>query len=88
MMEYKLTNGEVLTDEDLEREAEQYEKGTWEGGLVNLRLGRPTLSNEELGYVTFKAPKSRIAAMEQAARERGMSKSQFMRAAMESAITA
>lgn len=85
-MEYRLDNGEVLTDDDLEREAMEYESGTWEGHLVNLRVGRPPISGEELGTVTFKAPRSRIAAMEQRAREQGMTKSQFMRSAMERAI--
>lgn len=85
-MEYKLANGEVLTDEDLEREAEMWENDTWEGHLVNIRIGRPPISDEELGVVTFKAPKSRIAAMERKASEQGVSKSQFMRAAMEQAI--
>lgn len=85
-MQYTLDNGEVLTDDDIEREAAEYESGTWEGHLVNLRIGRPPISSEELGTVTFKAPKSRIAAMERAAAERGMTKSQFMRRAMERAL--
>ena len=85
-MEYELANGEMLTDAEIEREAAEYEAGTWEGGLVRLRIGRPPICDEELGVVTFKAPKSRIAAMERKASELGMSKSQFMRAAMERAI--
>lgn len=85
-MEYKLANGYILTDEEIEREAEQYEAGTWEGHLVNIRIGRPPICDEELGTVTFKAPKSRIAAMERKASEEGVSKSQFMREAMEAAI--
>lgn len=86
MTEYELDNGYVLTEEEIEREAEMWESDTWEGPLVNLRIGRPPISSEELGTVTFKAPKSRIAAMEERARSEGMSKSQFMRKAMEQAI--
>lgn len=85
-MEYVLANGEVLTDEELEREAEEYENGTWEGHLTNVRIGRPNLCDEELGTVTFKAPRSRIEAMERKAASQGMTKSQFMREAMEQAI--
>ena len=85
-MEYKLASGRVVTDEDMEREAEMWESDTWEGGFTNIRIGRPPLSDEELGVVTFKAPLSRIAAMERKAEEQGLSKSQFMRNAMERAI--
>ena len=85
-MEHKLANGEVLTDEDIERECEEYEAGTWSGGLKNLRIGRPRYSDEELETVTFKAPKSKVEAMQQMAKEQGISKSEFMRRAMEKAI--
>ena len=87
MAEYRLKNGEVLTDEDLEREAAEYENGTWEGGFESIRIGRPPISAEELGTVTFKAPKSRIAAMERKASQQGVTKSQFMCAALERALT-
>lgn len=86
MADCKLINGETVTDEDFERWADEWENDTWEGPLVDIRIGRPPISDEELGVVTFKAPKSRIAAMERKASEQGMSKSQFMRAAMERAI--
>ena len=86
MAEYVLDNGYILTDEEIEREAHIIENDLWEGPLVNIRIGRPPISSEELGTVTFKAPKSRIAAMERKAGEQGVSKSQFMRAAMERAL--
>ena len=86
MTDYKLDNGYILTEEEIEREADMWENDTWEGRLVNLRIGRPPISSEELGSVTFKAPKSRIAAMEKRAKDQGMSKSQFMRMAMEKAL--
>ena len=85
-MKYELDHGEVLTDEDIERECAEYEAGTWEGGLTNYRIGRPRYSDEELGTVVFKAPLSQIAAMERKAEEQGVSKSQFMREAMAKAI--
>lgn len=86
MTDYVLDNGYVLTEEEIEREAEMWENDTWEGPLVVLRVGRPPISSEELGSVTFKAPKSRIAAMEERARAEGLSKSQFMRRALELAL--
>ena len=85
-MEYKLASGRVVTDEDMEREARMWEDDTWEGGFTDIRIGRPRLAEEELGTVVFKAPLSRIAAMEQKAKEQGVSKSEFMRDAMEKAI--
>ena len=36
-MEYRLANGSAITDEDIERECAEYESGSWEGNLVNLR---------------------------------------------------
>lgn len=85
-MKYELANGEILTDEDIERECAEYEAGTWEGGLKNYRVGRPRYSDEDLGTVVFKAPLSKIAAMERKAVEQGVSKSEFMRNAMDRAI--
>ena len=46
MAEYKLANGYVLTDEEIEARAREWEDGTWKGQLVELRAGRPRLSSE------------------------------------------
>lgn len=40
-MEYRLANGFAITDEDIERECAEYESGSWEGSLVNFRVGPP-----------------------------------------------
>ena len=85
-MEYKLASGKVMTDNDFEREAEMWENDTWEGGFADIRIGRPPLTDEDLETVTFRAPKSQVEAMERKAREQGLTKSQFMRDAMEKAI--
>ena len=37
MTEYKLANGYVLTDEEIEARAQQWESGSWEGGLIAIR---------------------------------------------------
>lgn len=47
VMIYTLVNGDVLTDEILEREADEFERGTWEGYLTSIRVGRPPLTNEK-----------------------------------------
>ena len=48
MTEYKLANGYVLTDEEIEARAKEWEDGTWKGQLVELRAGRPRLSRESV----------------------------------------
>ena len=48
MAEYKLKNGYVLTDEEIERRAAEWESDDAEIGLVPLRVGRPPLSGAEL----------------------------------------
>lgn len=47
VMTYMLVNGDVLTDEMIEREADEFERGTWEGYLTSIRVGRPPLTNEQ-----------------------------------------
>jgi hypothetical protein len=83
-MEYRLANGSVITDEDIEREcAREYESGSsWEGSLVNLRVGRPRLSEVEANAnLSFKCPKTGADLIERAAAACGMRKSEFLRSA-------
>ena len=42
-MEFKLANGTALTDDEIDRECEEYESGTWSGSLTNLRVGPQAL---------------------------------------------
>lgn len=77
-MEYKLAGGGVLTDQDIEREAAEYESGTWEGHLENIRVGRPTLAGEKLVSVTVKFPESMVEAIDKT----GSSRSDFIRRAV------
>ena len=39
MFEYKLSNGYVLSDEEIEARATQWENGSWEGGLAAIQPG-------------------------------------------------
>lgn len=86
MAEYKLANGYVLTDEEIEARAQEWEDGTWKGELVELRAGRPRLSSEPNANLSFKCPQSGAAMIERAAELSGVKKSAFMReAALEKA---
>ena len=62
-MEFKDRSGEVITDERFDAMAEEYEAGTW-GGIGEITMGRPKLYDEDLETVSFRLPKSRIAAVE------------------------
>ena len=86
MAEYKLANGYVLTDEEIETRAKEWEDGTWKGELVELRAGRPRLSPEPNANLSFKCPQSGADMIEKAAEISGVKKSAFMReAALEKA---
>ena len=80
-MEYKLANGGVITDEEIEKECAEYENGTWGGHLTNLRVGRPCLSIEDNANLSFKCPKTTADLIARAAEKSGMGKSEFMRVA-------
>lgn len=81
-MSYKLADGTVMTDEDIDLEGAEYESGSWEGSLTNLRVGRPRLSaNESNANLSFKCPKTGAALIERAAAACGMGKSEFLRSA-------
>lgn len=81
-MEFKLANGAVITDEDIERECAEYESGSWEGTLTGRRAGRPRLSDGEgNANLSFKCPKTGAALIERAAAACGMRKSEFLRSA-------
>ncbi len=87
MAQYKLANGYVLTDEEIEARAREWEDGTWKGELVEIRAGRPRLSDEPNANLSFKCPVSGAQIIEKAATIVGMGKSAFLReAALEKAI--
>ena len=51
MVEYKLTNGYVLTNEEIEARAKEWEDGTWKGQLVELRhRGQHGLCHRQVGW--------------------------------------
>ncbi len=86
MAKYELANGYVLADSEIERRAREWEDGTWDGGLVTLRTGRPRLSDETNANLSFKCPQSGADMIARAAEASGVKKSAFMRnAALEKA---
>ncbi len=81
-MGFEADNGTVLTDEMLDKRAEEYEDGTW-SGHGEVTMGRPRLYDEDMGTVSFRLPCSRIRAVEAAAKRQGESKSDFFRRAID-----
>lgn len=88
MTEYRLKSGYVLSDEEIERRASEWEDGTWEGRLVETRAGRPRLSEEPNANLSFKCPATDADMIARAAEALGEGKSAFMRdAAVERAAS-
>ena len=81
-MGFEADNGTVLTDEMLDKRAEEYEDGTW-SGHGEVTMGRPRLYDEDMGTVSCRLPCSRIRAVEAAAKRQGESKSDFFRRAID-----
>lgn len=85
--DYKLPNGYILADEEIEQRVEMWENETWDGSLATIRSGRPRLSDEPNANLSFKCPASSAQLIERAALASGVKKSAFMRnAAIEKAV--
>lgn len=82
-MEYKLKDGSVVDDGMLEEMAAEWEGGEWDGHLENVVVGLPKQDADDLVTVSFRMPKSRVAAVEAATRSHGISKSEFYRRAVD-----
>lgn len=88
-MNYKMENGKILTDDDFENMAAEYESGEWDGHLENVVMGVPRAEEgDELAVVSFRLSKSRLAAVEAAIANHGMSKSEFYRKAVDRELLA
>ena len=77
-----------VTDRQLDSMAEEYEQGTWKGHVGVIRSGRPRVFDEELETISFRIPKSRVKEIDRNARERGESRSQFLRRTIDQALPA
>jgi len=78
-----------VSAKQLDEWAAEYESETWEkvdfGKSVH---GRPRISDEELKTLTVKVPASRIAAIQDAANRSGISRSEFLRRAIDNELIA
>jgi hypothetical protein len=81
-MSYTLDNGYVLTDAEIERISKEYEEGTWEGTLTDIRIGRPKVFDEKLVTVPVKFPQSMVAKIDEMSENR----SDFIRRAVAGAL--
>lgn len=83
-MDVTTKNGIVITDDMFDEMASGYERGEWPGeptGVVI--LGRPRLADEEVRPVTFKLPVSKIVALDLKASQRGGTRSEALREAVD-----
>ena len=81
-------NGVELSDEMIEQIAAAFERGEWPGIESRIVQGRPLKFNEELQSVTFKVPVRKLAAIDQRAAERGVSRSDYLRNLLDRDIVA
>ncbi len=82
MTDYKLKNGQTLSDEEIEKESAEYENGTWKGSLTDIKIGRPAIFREELVTVPVKFPKSMVEMID----ARSENRSDFIRKAVANSL--
>lgn len=64
MAEYKLANGSVLTDADIELICKEFEGESWAGRLERIHRGPAAVADEPLVTVPVKFPRSMGAAID------------------------
>lgn len=82
MAEYKLANGGVLTDEDIERICAEFESESWAGRLERIHQGPAAVADEPLVTVPVKFSRSMVAAIDGKTKNR----SDFIRKAVAAAL--
>jgi len=71
----------------IEESAAEYESPSWEGmRFGTITQGRPRISDEPLCTLTVKVPESRISAIKNAAAKKGVSRSDFLRQAIDNEL--
>jgi len=89
MMEYKLKNGKIITNAEIEELALAAERGEYPGEpgeWVVRPQGRPKLCDEELVTIAFKIPRSQRDSLDRAAALNNETRSQFIRSALAAAL--
>ena len=78
-----------VTSKQLDEWAAEYEGESWDTmSFGQIIQGRPRISSEELKPITVKVPASRVAAIQNIARKNGLSRSEFLRQAIDNEIIA
>ena len=72
-----------VTEEQLDKEAKEYEDGSWDAPLGKLIIGRPSIANEEVKPITIRLPVSKISAIDKAASSQGRTRSAIKRDAVD-----
>ena len=88
-MDYRKKDGTVVSEDWMDAVSEQAENGDLPGVVVatQTHVGRPRLyGDDELVSLSLRIPKSRMAAIERAARSSGESRSEFIRNAIDRAL--
>jgi predicted DNA binding CopG/RHH family protein len=89
MNDKKLHERFGVTAEQLDEWAAEYESESWDGmSFGEIVKGRPKICDEELKTITVKVPASRLAAIQNAASKSGMSRSEFLRQAIDNELMA
>lgn len=78
-----------VTSEQLDTWADEYESDNWShmrfGEIV---VGRPKITDEPLDSITVKVPHSRAVAIKRLQQEQGITKSDFVRSAIDHELMA
>ncbi|MDO5050076.1 MAG: ribbon-helix-helix domain-containing protein [Actinomycetaceae bacterium] len=82
MSEYKLANGTIITDADIDQIRKEFESESWTGRLERIHHGPAAIADDDLITVTVKFPKSMVAAIDEQANNR----SEFIRKAVASCL--
>jgi len=76
-----------VTDENLNGWAAEYESRSWDDmSFGEIIQGRLRISSEELKPITVKIPASRIVAIQRITQKNGLSRSEFLRQAIDNEI--
>ena len=86
-MDITTISGKVITDDMFDEMAKEYEDGTFKGKFGKTIMGRPSIANEEVRSVAFRLPISKIAAIDECARRKGTTRSEFFREIVNEALT-
>ena len=82
MAEYKLANGTVITDADIDHICEEFENESWVGRLERIHVGPAAVADEPLITVPVKFPASMVTAIDAKTKNR----SDFIRKAVAASL--